>query len=89
MVEQLKKIVEKHHNCGTRLVESVTVNEQLEGMNAREETVHVFELIGPHLAERCYAWASPIERSTQKQFYTVLHILPIDSPEKAVRAAMA
>jgi len=33
-------------------------------------------------------WSSPIEGSTKRRYYAVLHVPPIDSPEKAVRAAI-
>jgi hypothetical protein len=39
-------------------------------------------------ADKCYAWSSPLEGSTKRGYYAVLHISPIDSPEKAVRAAI-
>jgi hypothetical protein len=31
----------------------------------------------------------PIEGSTKRWYYVVLHILPVGSPEKAVRASIA
>jgi len=50
--------------------------------------VSVFSLEGHPQATRCYAWSSPIEGSTKRRFYAVLHIPPVDSPEKAVRASI-
>jgi hypothetical protein len=50
--------------------------------------VSIFGLEGHPKAERCYAWSSPIEGSTKRRYYAVLHIPPVDSPEKAVRAAI-
>jgi len=50
--------------------------------------VSVFALTGHPQATKCYAWSSPIEGSTKRRYYAVLHISPVDSPEKAVRAAI-
>jgi hypothetical protein len=51
-------------------------------------TGSVFLIKGHPQADKCYAWSSPIEESTKRRYYAVLHILPIDSPEKAVRASI-
>jgi hypothetical protein len=51
--------------------------------------VHIFKISGNPLTDTCYAWSSPIEKSTKRRYYAVLKIPPIDSPEKAVRASIA
>jgi len=51
-------------------------------------TLLVFIIKGHPQADKCYAWSSPIEGSTKRRYYAVLHIPPIDSPEKAVRASI-
>ena len=53
-----------------------------------EGVVHVFDLEGHPTATRAYAWSSPIEGSTKRRFYAVLHVPPISSAAKAVRAAI-
>lgn len=50
--------------------------------------VSIFKIEGHPKAEKCYAWSSPIEGSKKRRYYAVLHILPVDSPEKAVRASI-
>jgi len=45
-------------------------------------------LSGHPEATMCYAWSSPIDGSTKRRYYAVLNILPVDSPEKAVRASI-
>jgi hypothetical protein len=50
--------------------------------------VSAFLIKGHPQADKCCAWSSPIEGSTKRRFYAVLHISPIDSPEKAVRASI-
>jgi hypothetical protein len=50
--------------------------------------VHVFDLTGPQTATRAYAWSSPVEGSTKRRFFAVLHTDRISSPLEAVRAAL-
>ena len=64
------------------------VKEEFEGQTAWEGIVHVFDLADHTEADRCYAWSSPIDGSEKRKFYAVLHIPPVDSPEKAVRASI-
>jgi len=86
--DQLQKAVEKSLNCTAQLVETVRVVETSQGKTVWEGTVFVFDLKGHVQAKRCYAWASSLEGSAKVRHYAALHIPPIDSPEKAVRAAM-
>lgn len=37
---------------------------------------------------KCDAWSSPIEGSTKQRYIAVLHVPPIDSPEKAIRGQL-
>lgn len=48
----------------------------------------VFDLAGHPTATRAYAWSSPIEGSTKRRFFAVLHTERISSPLEAVRAAI-
>jgi hypothetical protein len=48
----------------------------------------VFDLKGHPRASRVYAWSSPIEGSTKRRFFAVLHQGPVKSPVDAVRAAI-
>ena len=50
--------------------------------------MHVFDLAGHPTATRAYAWSSPIEGSTKRRFFAVLHTERINSPLEAVRAAI-
>jgi hypothetical protein len=50
--------------------------------------VHVFDLTGHPIATRAYVWSSPIEGSTKRRFFAVLHTNRINSPLEAVRAAI-
>ena len=53
-----------------------------------EGVVHVFDLAGHPTAARAYAWSSPIEGSTKRRFFAVLHTERINSPIEAVQAAI-
>jgi hypothetical protein len=50
--------------------------------------VQIFDLSGNPKAMRAYAWSSPIEGSTKRRFFAVLHMGPIKGPPDAVRAAL-
>jgi hypothetical protein len=53
-----------------------------------EGVVQVFALLEHPTATRCYAWSHEIEGSKKRRFFAVLHQGVVDSPEKAVRAAI-
>lgn len=48
--------------------------------------VEVFDLVGHPSASRCYAWA--YQRDGKERRVVVLHAGPIDSPRRAVQAAL-
>jgi hypothetical protein len=87
-VEELQKAVETLHECRARFVETDEVVELFRGQTVWEGTVFIFDLKGHPKATRAYAWSSPIEGSTKRRYYAVLHIPPVDSPEKAIRASI-
>lgn len=85
---QLKETIEAQHGGTATLAQSVPVRETFNGEPVWEGVVHVFNLEGHPKAMRAYAWSSPIEGSTKRRFFAVLHIPPIMSPIDAVRAAI-
>jgi hypothetical protein len=85
---QLREAVESMHGGTATLAQSVPVRETFEGKPVWEGVVHVFDLAGHPTATRAYAWSSPIEGSTKRRFFAVLHQPPVDSPQAAVRAAI-
>jgi len=87
-IGELRKAVERLHSGGTRLVQSVWITESFDGKSVWEGVVHIFELKGHPTASRAYAWSSPIEGGTERQFFAVLDIPPITSPVEAVRATV-
>jgi hypothetical protein len=86
--DDLKKTVENQYGGIAKYIRTVPVKEEFQGKVFWEGVVHVFHLIENVKATRAYAWSSPIEGSTERRFFTVLHIGGIRSPQDAVRAAM-
>ena len=85
---QLRRAVESQHGGTAVLVTKLPVKEVYEGQIVWEGTVHIFDLDGHPKATRAYAWSSPVEGSTKRRFYAVLHLGGIRSPLDAVRAAI-
>jgi hypothetical protein len=86
--DQLKQAVEGQH-CGRAvLMAAEHVKETFNGKTVWEGTVHVFDLEGHPNATRAYARSSPIEGSSKRRFFAVLHMGGITSPQDAVRAAI-
>ena len=63
------------------------VTEEFEGQTAWQGTVEVFDLIGHSKAKRAYAWT--YRDGDQDKTVTVLGIPPVDSPQNAVKMAIA
>jgi len=88
MDKNLIQAVERLHHCQAFFLEDVAVVEKFGEKTVWSGVVSIFSLEGHPQADKCYAWSSPIEGSTKRRYYAVLHIPPVDSPEKAVRAAI-
>lgn len=87
-IKDLKKTIERLHHCNASHLEDVVVIEKFGSDTVWEGMVSVFELKDHPKATKCYAWSSSIDGSTKRRYYAVLHIPPIDSPEKAIRASI-
>jgi hypothetical protein len=87
-IGELRKAVERLHGGGARLVRSVRISESFDGKSLWEGVVHIFELMGHPAASRAYVWSSPVEGSTERQYFAVLNIPPVTSPVEAVRATV-
>ena len=87
-LNELKRAVERLHNCKASHIEDVVVIEKFGEKSVWSGVVSVFEINGHPQANKCYAWSSPLEGSAKRRYFAVLHVPPIDSPEKAVRAAI-
>jgi hypothetical protein len=87
-VNQLREAAERMHGGSAQLAQSVPIRETFDGKPVWEGVMHVFDLAGHPTATRAYAWSSPIEGSTKRRFFAVLHTSRINSPLEAVRAAI-
>ena len=88
MKEALREAVERMHGGTATLAQSVPVRETFDGKPVWEGVVYVFGLVGHATATCAYAWSSPIEGSTKRRFFAVLHTARINSPLEAVPAAI-
>jgi hypothetical protein len=87
-IKALQKAILDLHGCKSTWVESVPVKEVFEGQTVWEGIIQVFDLIDHPTAKRCYVWSHELEGSKKRRFFAVLHQGKVDSPEKAVRAAI-
>jgi hypothetical protein len=91
----LQRAIEERHKCAAVHRESVRVHETLGDHTIWTGEVEVFDLADHAEAARCYAWwhrekgtANRVLNSEKLQLITVLGKPLLDSPEKAVRAAI-
>jgi len=87
-LDGLQKVVERACAAKAMHIGESAIIEKFGDRLVWKGIVHVFKIEGNPKAEICYAWSSPIKGSTKRRYYAVLKIPPIDSPEKAVRAAI-
>ena len=86
-ITELKDAIRATHGCESLHVESIPVKEVFEGQTAWEGTVEVFDLVGHPKAKRAYAWRH--RDDDRNKTVAVLQIPPVDSPQSAVKAAIA
>jgi hypothetical protein len=87
-IEALAKAILDLHGCRATWVESVPIKETFEGETVWEGIIQIFDLIDHPTATRCYAWSHELDNSKKRLFFAVLHQGPVDSPQKAVKAAI-
>lgn len=75
------------HHCKAQYVGSEPVIDLFRGEIAWDGVVATFEIEGNPKAKRCYAWS--FLQDGESQYTTVLEIPPVDSPETAVKVAIA
>jgi hypothetical protein len=86
--DELKYAVEFHHGGKATLVQTVPVKEIFWGRDSWEGVIYVFDLAGNLLADRAYAWSSPIEGGARRGVFAILHTGTITCPSEAVRQAL-
>jgi len=85
--KELRKIIKRLHGCDSRHIESVPVTEIFRDEIAWQGVVEVFELIDHEKSKRCYAWSFQDGKTTRS--IAVLEIPPVNSPQTAVKIAIA
>lgn len=88
MIDQLQRAIEDQHGGHAALIAVEPIDERYSGQHVWQRHVHAFDLDGHPKATRAYAWSSPIEGTSKRRFYAVLHLGPIRSARDAVRAAI-
>ncbi len=76
------------HGCTANHIGSMPVRETFEGQVVWEGVVQIFELEGA-TATTGYAWDHALDDTEEHRVVAVLHQGPVDSPQAAVRAAIA
>jgi hypothetical protein len=89
-IAQVGVAVSQLHNCGTVWRETVPVKEVFNGKTIWQGDVEVFDLYGHPKAKRAYAWSHLDGKNDERMRYvSVLEIPPVNSPETAVKVAIA
>jgi hypothetical protein len=83
----LIKAIKATHGADAAHAETVPVKEVFRGQTAWEGNVEVFTITGHAKAKRCYAWG--FEDKGEWAITSVLEIPPVDSPQTAVKVAIA
>jgi hypothetical protein len=86
-ITELKDAIRATYGCESLHVESVPTKEVFEGQTAWDGTVEVFDLVGHPKAKRAYAWS--YRDGDETKSVAVLEIPPVDSPQSAVKVAIA
>jgi hypothetical protein len=87
-IAELQAVFLKLHNCDATYVETVPVVEQFQGETIFQGDVEVFDLEGHPKATRGYGWGYTTTEGGGRRYFTVLELPPVDSPQKAVQAAV-
>ena len=82
-VDEFSEAIRATHGAAADLIDRVSVHETYEGETVWEGDVLVFSLLDHATALTCYAW------SVEGRVTAVLHEGPVNSPQAAVRAAIA
>ena len=86
-INDIRSAVETIHQCAARHAASVPVRETFGDEIVWEGVVEVFDLLRHPRAIRCYAWR--FFEGNEPHYVAALELPPVDSPQTAVRAAIA
>ena len=89
-IAELQAALLNLHGVSSTYVESVPVHEEFHGETVWQGEVEVFDIRGHPKAKRAYAWGHATGKEDQARNYvTVLELPPVDSPQTAVKVAVA
>lgn len=86
-IENIRRPVEAMHEGSASHEGSAPVKEMFGTQTALEGVVESFALSGHPKAKRCYAWG--FDDNGETRYVGVLELPPVESPQTAVRAAIA
>lgn len=86
-IENIRHAIQSMHNCKATHEHSVPVKEMFGTETAWEGVVESFALSGHPKAKRCYGWS--FDDNGEIRYVGVLELPPVESPQMAVRAAIA
>ena len=86
-IENIRQAVEAMHECKAAHEQSIPIIEMFGKQTVWEGVVEAFTLTGHPRAKRCYAWS--YMDADERRYVGVLELPPVDSPQNAVRAAIA
>ena len=89
-IEELKAAILNVHGATATHVETVPVTEEFQGETVWQGEVEVFDIRGHPKAKRAYAWGHATGKNDQaRRYVAVLELPPVDSPQTAVKVAVA
>jgi len=89
-IAELQAALLNLHGVTSTYVESVPVTETFNGETIWQGEVEVFDIRGHPKATRAYAWGHVTgEEDQARNYVTVLELPPVDSPQTAVKVAVA
>ena len=89
-IEELQAALLNLHGVTSQYVETVPVTETFQGETVWQGEVEVFDIRGHPKAQRAYAWGHATGEDDQaRRYVAVLELPPVDSPQTAVKVAVA
>ena len=85
-IARLQEAIRKIHGCESVYERTAVVREVVQGNIVWRREVEIVHLVGHPTASECYVWSASADGTGD--FTAVLKLSPLDSPEKAVRAAI-
>ena len=89
-IAELQNAIRNLHGCESQYLETVAVTETFQGKTVWQGEVEVFQLRDHPKATHAYAWSHRAgKKDKATRYVTVLQIPPVDSPQTAVKVAVA